>query len=163
MFTQPQSGLWHTNFTCDRALSKRLKEFQVFVIMLISSMLTDAYMRRQTNHHWFKQWLAARTAPIYYLNQCSNVLIGTSGTNFSQISIEIQTFSLKKIQWKMLHAKCGPIHLGLSVLINLCRIMQLSSELVITVRAKYHIFHILTGEDNSTYIVNSGPLELSAR
>ena len=31
----------------------------------------DAYMRKWTNHHWFRLWLAAWSAPSHnYLNQC---------------------------------------------------------------------------------------------
>ena len=45
------------------------------------------------------------------------VLIGPLGTNFSEILIEIQTFSLKKIRLKMSSAKCCSFRLGLNVLI----------------------------------------------
>ena len=31
---------------------------------------SDAYMRRQSNHHWFRLWLVAWSAPSHYLNQC---------------------------------------------------------------------------------------------
>ena len=44
------------------------------------------------------------------------LLIGPLGTNFSEISIEIQTFLLKKIRLKMLSAECCPFRLGLNVL-----------------------------------------------
>ena len=44
------------------------------------------------------------------------LLIGPLGTNFSEILIEIQTFSLKKIRLKMSSAKCCPFHLSLNVL-----------------------------------------------
>ena len=46
------------------------------------------------------------------------LLIGPLGTNSSEISIEIQTFSLKKIRLKKA-AKCGSLRLGLNVLIHL--------------------------------------------
>ena len=36
------------------------------------------------------------------------LLIGPLGTNYSEILIEIQTFSLKKIRLKMSSAKCCP-------------------------------------------------------
>ena len=42
--------------------------------------------------------------------------IRTSGTNFSEIVIEIQTFSLKKMRLKMSSAKRQPFCLGLNVL-----------------------------------------------
>ena len=44
------------------------------------------------------------------------LLIGPLGTNFSEIFIEIQTFSLKKIRLKMSPAKCCSFRLGLNVL-----------------------------------------------
>ena len=50
---------------------------------------------------------------------CTNagiLLIGPLGTNFSEILIEIQTFSLKKKRLKMSSAKCCSFCLGLNVL-----------------------------------------------
>ena len=44
------------------------------------------------------------------------LLIGPLGTNFSEILIEIQTFSLKKIHLKMLSVKCCAFRLGLNML-----------------------------------------------
>ena len=44
------------------------------------------------------------------------LLIGPLGTNLSEILIEIQTFSLKKIRLKMSSAKCCSFRLGLDVL-----------------------------------------------
>ena len=44
------------------------------------------------------------------------LLIGPLGTNFSEILIVIQTFSLKKIRLKMSSAKCCSFRLGLNVL-----------------------------------------------
>ena len=44
------------------------------------------------------------------------LLIGPLGTNFSEILIEIQNFSLKKIFLKMSSAKCCSFRLGLNVL-----------------------------------------------
>ena len=44
------------------------------------------------------------------------LLIGPLGTNFSDILIEIQTFSFKKAHLKMLSAKWRPFCLGLNVL-----------------------------------------------
>ena len=46
------------------------------------------------------------------------LFIGPLGTNFSDILIEIQTFSLKKIRLKMSSAKCCSFRLGLNVLIH---------------------------------------------
>ena len=47
------------------------------------------------------------------------LLIGPLGTNFSEILIEIQTFSLKEIHLKMSSAKCYSFRLGLNVLMIL--------------------------------------------
>ena len=44
------------------------------------------------------------------------LLIGPLGTNFSEIVIEIQTFSLKKTHLKMSSADCCSFRLGLNVL-----------------------------------------------
>ena len=44
------------------------------------------------------------------------LLIGPLGTDFSDILIEIQTFSLKKTRLKMSSAKCCSFRLGLNVL-----------------------------------------------
>ena len=44
------------------------------------------------------------------------LLIGPLGTNFSEILIEIHTFSFKKMHLKMSPGKCRPCCLGLNVL-----------------------------------------------
>ena len=44
------------------------------------------------------------------------LLIGPLGTNFSEILIEIHTFSFKKMHLKILSGKCRPFCLGLNVL-----------------------------------------------
>ena len=48
------------------------------------------------------------------------LLIRPLGTNFSEILVEIQTFSLKKIRLKMSSAKCCSFRLGLNVLMSSC-------------------------------------------
>ena len=35
---------------------------------------SDAYMRRQFNHHWFRKWLVAWSAPSHYLIQCWDII-----------------------------------------------------------------------------------------
>ena len=50
---------------------------------------------------------------------CTNaeiLLIGPVGTNFSEILIKIQKFSLKKIPFKMLSAKCCQFFVSLNAL-----------------------------------------------
>ena len=46
------------------------------------------------------------------------LLIGPLGTNFSEILIEIHTFSFKKVHFKMSSGKCWPFCLGLNVLLK---------------------------------------------
>ena len=62
-------------------------------------------MHQQTNHHWFRYWLVAWMAPSHYLNNAGILLSWPLGTNFSEISIKIQTFSFKmsfqNVVWKM--------------------------------------------------------------
>ena len=48
------------------------------------------------------------------------LLIGPLGTNFSEIVIEILTFSSKKMRLEVLSAKWRPFCLGLNVLTQLC-------------------------------------------
>ena len=48
--------------------------------------------------------------PSHYLNQCWNILlIGPLGTNFSEILIEIHTFSFKKMHLKMSFSKMAAV------------------------------------------------------
>ena len=56
------------------------------------------------------------------------LLIGPLGTNFSEILIEIQTFSLKKIRLKMSSAKCCSFCLGLNVLVLAVCLQRASQE-----------------------------------
>ena len=53
------------------------------------------------------------------------LLNGPLGTNFSEILIEIHTFSFKKMHWKMSSGKWRPFCLGLNVLIREVRINSL--------------------------------------
>ena len=59
-------------------------------------------------------WPGQRQAIIW--TNAGILLTGPLGTNFSEILIEIQTFSLKKIRLKMSSAKRCSFHLGLNVL-----------------------------------------------
>ena len=49
------------------------------------------------------------------------LLIGSVGTNFSEILIEIIIFSFKKMRLKVLSAKWRPCCLGLNVLTQICK------------------------------------------
>ena len=57
----------------------------------------------------------SRRQPVIWTND-GILLIGPLGTNFSEISIGIQTFSLTKMHLKMSSAKWCPFFLGLNVL-----------------------------------------------
>ena len=59
--------------------------------------------------------LPGRRQAIIWTN-AGILLIRTLGTNFSEIVIEIQTFSLKKMHLKMSSVKRQPFCLGLNVL-----------------------------------------------
>ena len=50
------------------------------------------------------------------MNQCQNIDNCPLGTNFSEILIEIYTFSFKKMQLKILSGKWRPFCLGLNEL-----------------------------------------------
>ena len=68
------------------------------------------------------------------------LLIRHLGTNFSEILIEIQTFSLKKISFKMSSAKWLPFFLGLNVI-------KTESSRVTQVR--YHYGDVIMGAISS--------------
>ena len=59
--------------------------------------------------------LSCRRQAIIWTN-AGMLFIGPLGTNFSEILIEIRTFSLKKIHLKMSSGKWRPFCLGLNVL-----------------------------------------------
>ena len=63
--------------------------------------------------------MACRLTGAIIRTNAGILLIGTLGTNFSEISIEIYTFSLKKIHLKMSSGKWRPCCLGLNVLTGL--------------------------------------------
>ena len=80
---------------------------------------SDAHMRR---HHRSpfrsdNELSPVRRQAIIWTNADISS-IGSLGTNFSEILIEIQTFSLKKMHWKMSSAKWRLFCLGHNVLIS---------------------------------------------
>ena len=67
---------------------------------------SDAFMRQQTNHHWFRLWLVAWPAPSHYLNQCWNIVNWTIGNkpqwNLKRNSyIFIEENAFENVVWKM--------------------------------------------------------------
>ena len=80
-----------------------------------------------------------RRQPIIWTN-AGLLLIEPLGTNFSEILIEIYTFSFKKMHLKM-SGKCRPFHLGPNVLKDLGKIEQNQGTHCFTVsQSKYKIF-----------------------
>ena len=71
-----------------------------------------------TQHHWFKYGLSPGRRHAIIWTNAEILLIGPLGTNFSEISIEIHSFSFTKMHLKML-SKMAVICLGLDVL-NFC-------------------------------------------
>ena len=67
------------------------------------------------------------------------LLIGPLGTNFNEISIGIQTFSFKKMHFKMSSAKWRPFCLGLNVLKIYVKI-SLKLELSVSVASSPFLF-----------------------
>ena len=67
------------------------------------------------------------------------LLIGTSGTNFSETLSEIHTFSFKKVHWKTSFARWRPFCLGLNVLIlkDMCKVGQNHINTVWIIPAMY--------------------------
>ena len=63
------------------------------------------------------------------------LLIGTLGTNFSEILSEIHTFSLKKVHLKMSSGRWRPFCLGLNVLIKYT--MHIGFQLCIGIQELY--------------------------
>ena len=77
-----------------------------FLIIWKSLRPSDAYMRQETNQHWFRLWLVAWTAPSHYLNQCWNIVNWTLKNKF-QWNLNrnsynfIQENASENVVWKM--------------------------------------------------------------
>ena len=62
---------------------------------------SDAYMRQQTNHDWFRQWLVAMPAPSHYLYQCWNIVNWTLRKKFRwNRNGTLSNFKSGKCIWK---------------------------------------------------------------
>ena len=82
------------------------------------------------------------------------LLIGTLGTNFSQILSEIQTFSFKKMLLKMSSAKCRQFCLGLNVLISPLSV-RVTSLTLMPMNQPWRIWVNQSNESNKHNIVNN--------
>ena len=79
------------------------------------------------------------------------LLTGPLGTNFSEISIEIQTFSFKKMRLKVSSAKWRPFYLGLNVLILQHILWWKLDDETASVMRRYHII------SNTTFTADWSP------
>ena len=79
--------------------------------------VTHIYINKQTIIGSDNGLSPGRRQAIIWTN-AGILLIGTLGTNFSEILIEIWIFSLKKMCLKVSSAKQRPFYLGLNVLMN---------------------------------------------
>ena len=77
--------------------------------------MTHIYVGKQTIIGTDNGLSPGRRQAIIWTN-AGILLIGPLGTNFSEISIKIQTFSLTKMRLKVSSAKWRPFCLGLNVL-----------------------------------------------
>ena len=87
-----------------------------FCLIYINSLrLGDAYIHLYSNHHSENGLSPGRHQAIIWTND-GILLIGPLETNFSEILIEIYTFSFKKMYLKMLSGNRWPFCLSLNVL-----------------------------------------------
>ena len=84
------------------------------------------------------------------------LLIGPLGTNFSEIVIEIQTFSFKKMHLKVLSAKLRPFCLGLNELMLKQATLNLMCMFIYT-----KLFSLLTSTAELTSNINSSKIVTS--
>ena len=84
---------------------------------------SDTHMRQWTNHHGSDNALSpGRRQSIIWPNVVI-LLIGSFGINFSEISSKIDTFSSKKMHFKMSSGNGGHFCLGLNVLTKTVRVI----------------------------------------
>ena len=77
-----------------------------FRVLFNSFRPSDAYMHWWSNHHWFRWWLGAWSAPSHYLNRFWNIVNRTIGNklqwNFDcNWYIFIQENAFENVVWKM--------------------------------------------------------------
>ena len=97
--------LHHIKVTDVRVVSK----FFIYLHHIKSLRPSDSYMCRRQAIIWTNDMMLS---------------MGTLGTEFSEILIEIHTFSFQKMHLKMSPAKWRPSCLGLNVLITLPRVLH---------------------------------------
>ena len=87
----------------------------------VNDLLIEAewriHVRLNTNHHWFRQWLVACSAPSFISAKAGILVIEPiKKYNFSEISIEIYIFLFKKMHLKKSFGKWLPFCIGLNML-----------------------------------------------
>ena len=87
----------------------------VHLILSNWGWVTHIYVNN-LGHNWFRYWLVTWSTPSHCLDQHWYIVNWTLGNNFSQILMEIQTFSFKKTHLKILSAKWRPSCLSFNVL-----------------------------------------------
>ena len=53
------------------------------------------------NHHWFRKWLVACSAPSHYRNTCCIIVNWTLGDEFRRNFIQNWKVAIKKMKWKI--------------------------------------------------------------
>ena len=94
--------------------------------------------------------LPSRRQAIIWTN-AGILLIRLSGTNFSEILIEIDVFSFKKMHLKMSSAKCGPFCLGLNVVTPVHRQWSYHSLVLSQRYIKWYIYSASAMELRQSY------------
>ena len=92
-----QSSLYKNELNGNLACNTVLKTFW---------SLTHWGRVRQTNHHWFRQWIVAWSSSSHFLNQCWNIvnwaLKNKLYWNLNRIShIFINEYAFENVVWKM--------------------------------------------------------------
>ena len=77
---------------------------------------SDAYMRKWTDHHWFRQWLIAWPAPRHYLNQCWNIVNWTLRNKLQWNLNRNSYIFIHENAFENIVCKIAAICLGLNVL-----------------------------------------------
>ena len=85
-------------------------------LILNSLMPNDAYIPQYSYRHCFRYGLSPGRRQATIWNNAGILSSGFLGTNFSEILIEILTFSFKKMRLNVSSAKWRPFSLGLNVL-----------------------------------------------
>ena len=67
------------------------------------------------NHHWYRKWRVACLAPNHYVNQYWLIVSVTFMNLFSEIWMNTEQFSLRKISLEMSSMKRKPFCLGLNI------------------------------------------------